>query len=115
MKEIATLMHVTFPASTKVLMWHVDHGMDSALQLVCEMAAADWPAFLASSPFRDGPPRAHGGGQFGPEQATWAGGNGAIAHLPSAALLSPEHMGLNLGVDTSRPEIVTVYLSCYET
>jgi hypothetical protein len=117
MKEIATLAHVTFPASTKVLMWQVDHGMDSALDIVFEMAASDWPAFLASSPFRDAPPviSKHGGASFGPALETWAGGKDAMARLPSAALLSPEHVGLNLGIDTSHPEIVTVYLSCFET
>jgi hypothetical protein len=55
MRQVEEETHLKFPASARVLMWDAEGRMDSYLRLKVEMAAKDWPAFIAASPFRDQP------------------------------------------------------------
>src|SRR5258708_30698118 len=65
LREVERETHLTFPASMRILFWDAKRGKDPYFQIKFEMAAADWPSFIAGSPFRDQPPGVDPGAKLG--------------------------------------------------
>lgn len=109
-----TMMHVTFPPSARVVAWHLDaSGMDEYLRVKVEMAAEDWPAFLASTPLRDEPLDEGHHGYFGQDDGAWDPHQ--PAHLQAQQTMLPGGKVLNLGVDLGTPGKAVVYLVYFGT
>ena len=113
MREIERDTHLAFPASTRVIMWDAGRGIDAYLQMKFEIAASDWPGFLASSPFRDHPLREGGWADLLPDHGAWDPDK--VAHLVKGDVQLPNVRSLNLGADMSWPNVVVVYLFWFAT
>ncbi|HEV3189749.1 MAG TPA: hypothetical protein VGY54_04585 [Polyangiaceae bacterium] len=113
MRQIEEETHLKFPASARVLMWDPGGRMDSYLRLKVEMAAADWPAFIAASPFRAQPLAKEARASLGLDDGAW--GPGTVADLLKGQVWLPNARSLNLGADLSRPDVVVVYVRWFET
>jgi hypothetical protein len=104
---------LTFPESTRVLVWRADKGHNRSLEIKFEMANADWPAFLSASPFRDQPLREDAPAHLGVDHGPW--GPYQVAHLLKGEFRTSDAHDLNLGADKSRPDVVVVYVVWHET
>jgi hypothetical protein len=113
LREIERQTHLTFPASSRILIWDAERGIDAYLEMKFEMAAADWPTFIASSPFRDQPLREGGFADLGTDHGGWTPSK--EPHLLRGEFRLPDVRYLSLGADVSRPDVVVVYLVWYET
>jgi hypothetical protein len=87
--------------------------MDAYLQIKVEMPAADWPGFVAASPFRNQPLTEDAPASLGADYGAWAPGQ--VAHLLKGGVWLPHNQALNLGADVSRPDVVIVYVAWFET
>jgi hypothetical protein len=105
--------HLTFPTSSRILWWDAWRGNNPYLQMKFEMAASEWPAFIAASPFGDQPPRENGGAFLGVDHETWTPYR--VEHLLEGEVRLPGVLDLNLGVDRSRADVVVVYLVWHPT
>jgi hypothetical protein len=60
-------------------MWDAGREIDAYLRMKFELATSDWPAFLASSPFRNHPLREGAGADLPADHGAWD--RGKVAHL----------------------------------
>jgi hypothetical protein len=103
-KEIA----LAFPASTKLIGVHRESGMDDLIAVKVEIAAADWPGFLARTPID---PKLFSPGErglLGPDDGFWDPHKAKNLRTAEAPL--PNARVLNLGYDDSGGNVVVVYL-----
>jgi hypothetical protein len=103
-KEIA----MAFPASTKLLGVHRERGADDLVALKVEMAAADWPGFLARTPIDATLFRPGERGLLGPDDGFWDPHKAKNLRTAEAAL--PNARVLNIGYDDSRGNVVVVFV-----
>jgi hypothetical protein len=106
LREAEHETHLTFPANKRILLWKTTRAENPRLRMKFEMAAEDWPAFVAASPFRDRPLREEGGANLGADYGAWDPYE--VPHLIEGEVRLPAI--LNLGADMSRPGVVVVYL-----
>ena len=108
LREAEQETHLTFPASKRILFWDAWRGNGPYLRMKLEMAAADWPAFVAASPFRDQPLQKDASAYLGADHGVWSPYQ--VAHLVQGRVWQPAIFDLSLGADLSRPDVVVVYL-----
>ena len=111
---LARELGVTFPPSTRLLgVQREEGGMDSAVFLKVEMAAAEFPAFLASTPLDPGALRNGTRGFLGSDQGFWDPHRAARIRTGQAILAG--NRALNVGVDDSNPNVAVVYIVLHDT
>lgn len=103
---------ITLPASAEPIAYREERGMDDALWLQVRMPAADLPALLGSSPFKDS--------KLGGTDKSIEGCFSAFWKAPPARYRSgqeslPNARVLNILIDESDPANVVVYLMWHET
>lgn len=103
-KEIA----MAFPASTKLLGVHRERGADDLIAVKVELAAADWPGFLARTPIDASLFRPGERGLLGPDDGFWDPHQ--AKNLRTAEATLPNARVLNIGYDDSRGSIVVVFI-----
>jgi hypothetical protein len=113
LRRVEQETHLKFPASHRVLFWETGRGIDAYFMMKFEMAAQDWPAFIAASPFREQPLQEGAWSDLGPDEGAWDPGR--VPHLRKGQVELPNVRSLNLGADVSRPDVVVVYLFWFET
>jgi hypothetical protein len=113
LREAEREMRVTFPASTRILVWNARQGSDPYLQVKFEIATAEWPLFLATSPFHDQPPQEDAGVYLGVDHEGWTPNR--VEHLLKGEVRLPALLDLNLGADRNRSDVVVVYLIWHKT
>jgi hypothetical protein len=106
MHEIERETYLTFPPSTRVLMWDAGRGIDAYLEMKFEIAASDWPGFLASSPFRDHPLQEGAWADLPPDHGAWDPSMVAQGGYP------PEYMAASPIRRKPRPEQRCVRAPC---
>jgi hypothetical protein len=78
-----------------------------------EIATAEWPLFLATSPFHDQPPQEDAGVYLGVDHEGWTPNR--VEHLLKGEVRLPALLDLNLGADRNRSDVVVVYLIWHKT
>lgn len=99
---------VKFPPAARLVGVHRERGLDDLVAVKVEMAASEWPAFLAGTPVDPKSFRAGERGLLGPDEGFWDPHK--ARNLRTAEVSLPDARALNIGFDDSRPGIVVVYV-----
>jgi hypothetical protein len=111
---LASELGIVFPPSTRLIGVQRDQGgMDSAVFLKVEMAAAEFPAFLASTPLDASAMRNGTRGFLGSDQGFWDPHRASRIRTGQAILAG--NRALNVGVDDSKPHVAVVYIVHHDT
>lgn len=99
---------VKFPASARLLGVERENGMDDMARAKVAIAAADLPAFLASTPLAPAAFAPGSGGLLFHDRDWW--GPDSALHLRTAQARLASARVLNIGVDDGHPGVVYLYL-----
>lgn len=116
LQECANKMHLTFPASARLLGFHkLSGGPDDFVYLKVELRRADLLAFLKKSPFAGVQMRGDWRFPTPPDRDLDWWDVDRPKHFQSGQAMLPGPCGLDILIDEDQKDIVIVYLVWFET
>ena len=108
LSQLSQALGLEFPASTRLIGVLRSNGMEDAVRVKLEMAAKEFPDFLARTQIDPASFRPGTRGMLGPDKGFWDPHQSKSLRTGQAS--RPSARSLNVGIDDSRADQVVVYL-----
>ncbi|HVY36376.1 MAG TPA: hypothetical protein VHM31_00520 [Polyangia bacterium] len=113
LSALAHEVGLSFPASARLIWAGRESGIDDMVSFKVEIAPADLPAFLSSSPVPADAFAPGEGGLLGSDLGPW--NPSQAVRLRTGQIVRPNHSALNIGIDDGKPNVVVLYVVSHST